>query len=144
MGLTVLEGNRWNKMILQRLTTAKAVSKYNPVGQEWKCEDRRRLDTFVFHALNDTTSVIGLESYHSREIGRFRVMGKVWLQDWNLNKLTGRSHKTWIMRLNLTQHENLTRPYVRRSNRLRVLLQFGKRWCMAAASSWRELSALLR
>ena len=44
-------------MIHQGLTTAKAADKDCPVGQERKCEDRRWLETVVFHALNDTISV---------------------------------------------------------------------------------------
>jgi len=47
-------------MILQGLSTAKAVDKRRPVGQERKCEDRRRLETILFHALNDIISEAGV------------------------------------------------------------------------------------
>lgn len=58
-GFAVFGGDRWNKMIHWGLTIAKAADKDCPVGQERKCEDRRWLETVVFHALNDTISVAG-------------------------------------------------------------------------------------
>jgi len=64
-------------MIIPGLTTAKALNKHHPVGQERKCKDRRRSETFVFCALNDTNSVRDLIIPNSREIGSFRVLGKV-------------------------------------------------------------------
>jgi len=109
-GSILLEGDRWNRMILPGVSTAKAVNKRCPVGQERKCEDRRWLETVLFHALNDTISEAGADVRISRETARFRVLGEVWLQDWNLKVLTERYHKTWSLRLNLTQHANLTRP----------------------------------
>jgi len=68
-------------MIYARQTTAKAVYKHYPVGQERKCEDRRRSETIVFHALNDTNSVAVYKYCNSREIGSFRVLGEVCLQE---------------------------------------------------------------
>jgi len=46
-------------MIHQGLSAAKAVGNFIPVDQERKCEDRRWLETVLFHALNDTISIIG-------------------------------------------------------------------------------------
>lgn len=63
-------------MIQQGLAAAKAVHELHLVGQERKCEDRRRLDTVLFHALNDTISEEGI-TLVSRETVRFRVLGGV-------------------------------------------------------------------
>ena len=45
-----------------------------------------------------------------KENMRLRVLGGVWSQERNLKALKERYHQTWSLRLNLTQHANLTRP----------------------------------
>jgi len=107
--LVVFLGDRWNRMIQEGPTGAKAANKRRPVGQGRKCKDRRWLETVLFYALNDTI-IIGGVVLPISEKSRFQALGEVWLQDWNLKELTERYHKTWSLRLNLTQHAKFTGP----------------------------------
>jgi len=79
-----------------------------------------------------------------KEIERFHDLGVVQLQNQNLKELTENYHQMWNLRLNLTNTQILPDPDTFWSNRLRVLLRLGSWWCMAALSSWFQLSALLR
>jgi len=56
--------------------------KLQSVSQERKRGARRRSDTVLFHALNDTTTIAARSAGRiAREIERLQALGVVWLQD---------------------------------------------------------------
>jgi hypothetical protein len=63
-------------MIPKGLTGAKAVDKRRPVGQGRKCMDRRRLETVLLYALNDTISAGDVLFPAPKKSEDFRLWGE--------------------------------------------------------------------